>query len=81
MEKRSLSLHGHRTSIALESEFWAIIDRAVSDKEQSFASFIAALDDQRIAEKSRRNLASYLRVWALETVQNVSAPSAPFRAQ
>ncbi len=74
MEKRSISLHGHRTSIALETEFWAVIDGNLADKDVSFASFIAALDDRRIAEKSRKNLASYLRVWALGTVQNSNAP-------
>jgi len=70
MEKRSLSLHGHRTSIALEAEFWSVIDDYLDDKDVSFAGFIARLDDQRIAEKSRKNLASYMRVWTLKTAQN-----------
>lgn len=65
MQKRSISLQGHRTSLALEVEFWAIIDRAVIESEMSFASFIAKLDAQRIEERSLRNLASYIRVWAL----------------
>jgi len=69
VKKRSLSLHGHRTSIALEPEFWAIIDRAAAASPQSLAAFIAALDDQRIAEHSRSGLASYLRVWALRHIQ------------
>jgi len=69
MEKRSLSIHGHRTSLALEPEFWAEIDTAVSASGQAFAPFIAARDDQRIAEKSTRNLASYLRVWVLNQVK------------
>lgn len=65
MQKRSISLQGHRTSLALEAEFWAIIDRAVSDSDTSFAGFITKLDTQRIEERSLRNLASYIRVWAL----------------
>ena len=48
MIKRSLSIHGHRTSLALEAEFWAVIDKAVSEGEKSFARFIRDLDDQRI---------------------------------
>ena len=70
MIKRSLSLYGHRTSLALEAEFWEVIDAAVQDSENSFARFIRDLDDTRIAEKSEQNLASYLRVWALKRVQD-----------
>lgn len=69
MIKRSLSIHGHRTSLALEAEFWAVIDKAVSEGEKSFARFIRDLDDQRIENRSPQNLASYLRVWVLKRVQ------------
>jgi len=69
MIKRSLSIHGHRTSLALEAEFWAVIDTAVSEGEKSFARFIRDLDDQRIENRSPQNLASYLRVWVLKRVQ------------
>ncbi len=65
MQKRSISLLGHKTSLALEPEFWAVIDRAVKETDMSFAGFIARLDAQRIEEKSLKNLASYIRVWAL----------------
>ena len=66
MQKRSISLQGHKTSLALEAEFWAIIDSAVAEADVSFAGFIAKLDTQRIEERSLRNLASYIRVWALK---------------
>ena len=67
-KKRSLSLHGHRTSIALEPEFWTVIEAEAQKKEQSIAGLLAMLDDQRVSEKSRSGLASYLRVWALKQV-------------
>ncbi len=67
--KRSLSLRGHRTSIALEPEFWAVIERAAKQQGHSLAGFIASLDDKRTAAKSRQGLASYLRVWALVWAQ------------
>jgi predicted DNA-binding ribbon-helix-helix protein len=67
-KKRSLSLHGHRTSIALEPEFWAVIENEAQKKEQSIAGLLAKLDDQRVSEKSRSGLASYLRVWAIKQV-------------
>ncbi len=68
MKKRSISLYGHQTSVALEPEFWAVIDAAVERDGGSFASFIRARDDERMAGGPTRNLASHLRVWCLERV-------------
>ena len=48
MKKRSISLYGHQTSVALEAEFWAVIDAAVAQNGQSFASFIRERDDERM---------------------------------
>ena len=69
MIKRSLSIHGHRTSLALEAEFWAVIDKAVEQSGTSFARFIRDLDDERTQNGTEQNLASYLRVWVLKRVQ------------
>jgi len=69
MIKRSLSIHGHRTSLALEAEFWDVIDKAVAESEKSFARFIRDLDDVRIESCITQNLASYLRVWVLKKLQ------------
>jgi len=67
--KRSISIHAHRTSIALEPEFWAVIDEAVRADGRSLAGFITALDDERTAADSPHGLASYLRLFALGFVQ------------
>ncbi|WP_409431873.1 ribbon-helix-helix domain-containing protein [Litorimonas sp. RW-G-Af-16] len=69
MIKRSISLHGHQTSLALEAEFWDVIDAHVTASGKSFARFISDLDDQRVTGGPDQNLASYLRVWALKQVQ------------
>ena len=69
MIKRSLSIHGHRTSLALEAEFWDVIDAAVEQSEKSFARFIRELDDVRTENGTQQNLASYLRVWVLKRAQ------------
>ena len=69
MIKRSISLHGHRTSLALEAEFWDVIDAAVVDSGKSFAGFIRDLDDTRTANGTKQNLASYLRVWVLRRLK------------
>lgn len=69
MQKRSLSIHAHRTSIALEIEFWEVIDKAVQQDGRSLAAFITALDDERTAQDSPQGLASYLRLFVLAFVQ------------
>ena len=68
-EKRSLTLHGHRTSVALEPSFWAVIDQEAKGRNMSMAGLLMQIDDQRVMEKSQLGLAAYLRVWALATVQ------------
>jgi predicted DNA-binding ribbon-helix-helix protein len=68
MKKRSISLYGHQTSVALEPEFWAVIDKTVEESGQSFASFIRERDDERMEGGPTRNLASHLRVWCLKAV-------------
>lgn len=60
--KRSLSLHGHRTSLALEPDFWRIIDSASKSKNISLARLIAEIDDNRDPNEA---LSSSVRVWAL----------------
>ena len=68
-EKRSLSLYGHRTSVALETPFWTVIEKAAAARDMSLAGFLCALDDARVTAKSELGLAAYLRVWAMVTSQ------------
>ena len=68
LKKRSVSLYGHQTSLALEEEFWAVIDAHLKNSGHSFARFIRELDDKRLEQTSDQNLASYLRVWVLKSV-------------
>ena len=72
--KRSLALHGHATSVALEPVFWEVIDEAVAREACSLAGFIAGLDDQRIAEGLHSGLASYLRVWCVRELRGRLSP-------
>ena len=61
LEKRSLSLERHRTSLALEPEFWAVLAQAAVARGLSLAALIAEID----AERGERPLASACRVFAL----------------
>jgi predicted DNA-binding ribbon-helix-helix protein len=61
LKKRSFSLSGHRTSVALEAEFWTVLEIEVARSGQSLAAFVAEVDKKR----GLRPLASALRLHAL----------------
>ncbi len=44
LKKRSFTLSGHRTSVALEAEFWAVIDDAALKQRISLAALVAKID-------------------------------------
>ena len=62
--KRSLSLSGHRTSVALEPEFWSVLEALAVLRGQSLIALVEAEDAGRDPDRS---LASSLRVLALDT--------------
>jgi predicted DNA-binding ribbon-helix-helix protein len=64
--KRSFSLAGHRTSVALEPEFWAALDAIARRRGQSLSALIGGVDAERGAE---RPLASALRLMALREAE------------
>jgi predicted DNA-binding ribbon-helix-helix protein len=61
--KRSFSLAGHRTSVALEAEFWHALSQIAQSREQTLSALVAATDAARTPD---RPLASALRVTALQ---------------
>ena len=62
LEKRSLSLSGHRTSIALEPEFWSALEDIAKAETLSLATVISRIDGARSPDQP---LASALRVYTL----------------
>jgi predicted DNA-binding ribbon-helix-helix protein len=60
--KRSFSLAGHRTSVALETEFWAALARVAEQDGMVLSALVARIDGER---DSATPLASALRVLAL----------------
>lgn len=62
LKKRSVSLAGHATSVALEPEFWAVLDRVAAARGLSQAGLLSWIDQTR----GRRPLASACRLLALE---------------
>ncbi|GAA0626225.1 ribbon-helix-helix domain-containing protein [Brevundimonas kwangchunensis] len=61
LKKRSVSLSGHATSVALEPEFWAVLDRIGAELELGHAGLMKRIDETR----GRTPLASACRLLAL----------------
>ncbi len=59
--KRSLVLAGHRTSLALEAEFWSVLDETAAVKDISLARLVEQIDSGR----DDGSLASACRLFAL----------------
>ncbi|CAN5262892.1 ribbon-helix-helix domain-containing protein [soil metagenome] len=64
LRKRSVQLSGHATSLALEPEFWAVLDAMAQADGLSLAGLIGRID----ASRGERPLASACRVAALTRV-------------
>jgi predicted DNA-binding ribbon-helix-helix protein len=60
--KHSLTLHGHRTSISLEPEFWEAFRQIATDRSIPLNQLAAQIDDARQGDAG---LASAIRVFVL----------------
>ena len=67
--KRSFSLAGHRTSVALEQEFWDALTAMATAAGLSLSAFVAATD---AARDPNRPLTSGLRVLALLEAKKIA---------
>ena len=61
LQKKSFSLSGHRTSVALEVEFWKVLEAQAARSRRSLAAYVSEID----AKREARPLASALRLAAL----------------
>lgn len=61
LKKRSVSLSGHATSVALEPQFWDVIDAIGEELGLSHAALMKRIDERR----GRTPLASACRLLAL----------------
>jgi predicted DNA-binding ribbon-helix-helix protein len=65
MDKRSLSISGHRTSIALEPQFWAALEQMAAESGQNMTALICSID----ADRQTDNLSSAARLAVLRWYQ------------
>ena len=61
LQKRSLKLAGHATSLALEPEFWRVLEDEAAARDLSLAALVRQIDEGR----GPANLASACRLAAL----------------
>lgn len=64
--KRSLTLHGHRTSVSLEDAFWQAFRQIAEEKGKPINQLAAEIDADRGTESG---LASAIRVYVLRHFQ------------
>ena len=67
LRKRSFSIAGHRTSVALEAEFWTVLEKEARRSGRTLSGLVAQVD----AARDSRPLASALRLAALQIAGQV----------
>jgi predicted DNA-binding ribbon-helix-helix protein len=66
LQKRSMRIAGHRTSLALEPQFWSALERIARERGASMPLLIASIDERRGKDAPEASLASAVRVFVLE---------------
>ena len=65
LEKHSVSIAGHRTSVTLEAAFWESLSEIAQRRKTTIAGLIAEIDDARAGDPAAPNLSSAIRVFVL----------------
>lgn len=66
LQKRSMRVAGHRTSLALEAEFWAALEASARERSMTLPVLVASIDERREKHAPEASLASAVRVHCLE---------------
>ena len=67
MRKRSITIHGHQTSISLEDEFWDELAAIARSRQVSLNALVTEVDKTRDTQKNGGgNLSSTLRIYVLK---------------
>ena len=65
MQKRSITINGHRTSISLEEPFWIVLNDIAKMRQQSLASLVQMIDTERAG-----GLSSAIRMFILAELRH-----------
>ncbi|WP_417517136.1 ribbon-helix-helix domain-containing protein [Minwuia sp.] len=66
IQKRSVRIAGHPTSISLEDAFWEALRELASDRQIKLSELVEQID----AERSSQNLSSAIRVYVLSSYRD-----------
>ena len=72
-KKRSLTLHGHRTSVSLEEPFWRAFLKIAESEGKTINGLAAEIDDARLGDPG---LASAIRLYVLAHLEARAALAA-----
>jgi len=64
IRKRSVTLSGHRTSVSVEDEFWAVLKTLAQTEKITVADLLTRIDAERPG-----NLSSAIRLHVLKSLQ------------
>jgi len=64
--KRSVKIHGHKTSVSLEDPFWSDLKKIAHTQQATMSKVIADIDNTR----QHGNLSSAIRLFVLDQVRN-----------
>lgn len=71
MNKRSVSIRGHRTSFSLEDDFWQELKAIAARRNMSLAQLVTQIDVRR---SEQENLSSALRLHVLRDLKRRLEP-------
>lgn len=71
LQKHSVTLRGHKTSISLETEFWDLLKSIAQEQQKPLSVLIAEIEENSRPLSGRSyNLSSALRVYILQKLLN-----------
>jgi predicted DNA-binding ribbon-helix-helix protein len=75
--KRSIIVHGRKTSVSLEDRFWVSLKLIADDKSWTLQMLVNAIDDWRRTKANRNpNLSSACRLYVLDYLSPEMAQAA-----
>ena len=67
LQKHSVTIAGHRTSVTLEAIFWDALRRIAKNRRTTISQLIVEIDQRRGEDKAAPNLSSAIRVFVLQS--------------
>ena len=77
VEKRSIVIAGHKTSVSLEDAFWNLLKEIATERDQTVGDLVSEIDKDR----DHANLSSALRLFVLGYARDQAETSPTRRGQ